>query len=189
MRSVLLVLAGLLVCAVPALADAPGRTIAIFADPLGGSCYPETIAPGLFQIYVVHINHTGMTGSAFRVEADQDFNGTYLEEYLGDPTDLAAGYAFAGISMGYGECLPAPIHLLTMSFYVPGGTKKCCYFSVVAHPWEGLVASTCDFQAVAAEGGTSYVNPDGGCPCNIPGVTTPVRPSTWGQVKSLYASE
>jgi len=189
MKRVLLVFAGVLLCALPALADAPGGTIAIFADPLGENCYPEYIAPGLFQIYVVHINHAGMTGSAFTVVADEDFDGVYLGEYLSDPNDVVVGYAFAGIAMGYGTCLPAPIHLLTMSFYVPGAGKKCCYFSVVEHPWEGLAAITCDFVKVPAEGGTSYVNPDGTCQCDIPGVTTPVQESTWGQVKSLYASK
>ena len=36
-----------------------GGTIAIFADPLGENCYPEHIAPGLFQIHVVHVNPDG----------------------------------------------------------------------------------------------------------------------------------
>jgi hypothetical protein len=130
-----------------------------------------------------------MVGSTFKVVADEDFDGVYLGEFPNDPNDLVVGYAFAGISMAYGECLPAPIGLLTMSFYVPGAPKKCCYFSVVENPIEGLKAVTCGFEAVPAEGGTSYVNPDGTCQCNIPGVTTPVQPSTWGLVKSLYASK
>jgi hypothetical protein len=189
MKRFLLVFAGFLLCALPAAADAPGGTIAIFADPLGENCYPEYIAPGLFQIYVVHINHGGVVGSAYKVVADEDFDGVYLGEHPIDPSDVVVGYAFAGISMGYGACLPPPISLVAMSFYMPGSPKKCCYFSVVEHPYEGLAAVNCSFVKVPAEGGTSYVNPDGTCQCNIPGVTTPVQPSTWGLVKSLYASD
>ena len=189
MRRALLMLLGALLCALPVAAEAPGGTIAIFADPLGESCYPTFIAPGLFQVYVVHLNHPGMTASAFKVAADGEFNGVYLGEYPTDPNDITVGYAYAGITVAYGTCEPAPIALLTMSFYVPGSPKKCCYFSVVEHPWEGLTAVNCDFVQVPAEGGTSYVEPDGSCPCDIPGVTTPVQASTWGKVKSLYARD
>ncbi len=181
---------GLVFVALPAFADAPGGTIAIFADPLGQNCYPQELAPGLFQIYVVHLNHPGMTASEFKVVADEDFTGVYLGEYPSDPNWVAVGYAFAGVGIAYGGCRPSPTHLLTMSFYSTGTSKKCCQFSVVAYPATGGInAVNCDFELVPAEGGTSVVNPDGTCQCNIPGVTTPVHPSTWGRVKTLYASE
>jgi hypothetical protein len=188
MKRSALIVAGLALCALPVLADAPGGTIAVFADPLGENCYPEEIGPGLFQIYVVHLNHPGMTASEFMVVADGDFTGVYLGEYLSDPNWVAVGYAFAGVAVAYGGCRSAPTHLLTMSFYSTGTSKKCCQFAVVPHPQAGGIhAVTCDFEMVPAEGGTSVVNPDGSCPCSIPGVTTTARLSTWGQMKSLYA--
>jgi len=190
MRLSLLVLVAVSVCAMPALADAPGGTIAVFADPLGENCYPQDIAPGLFQVYVVHINDNAMTGSEFRVLAGEGFTGVYLGEYPGSTGFVTVGYAFEGIAMGYGRCFPTPIHLLTMSFYVQGSSRSCCYFRVVADPRTGgLSGVTCDFEAVPAEGGTTYVNPDGTCACRIPGHPTPVEPSTWGQVKAMYAAD
>ncbi len=175
----------------PAFADAPGGAIAVFGDPQGQECYVYDLAPGLLQVYVVHLNHDGMVGSQFKVEVAGDFDATYLGEYPADPNDVAVGYAFEGIQMGYGVCLPGPIHLLTMSFYVQGRSPKCCAFEVVADPEgapPGLLAVNCDFELVEAEGGITYVNPDGTCACMVPGITTPVLPTTWGKVKSLYTA-
>lgn len=187
-RAVLSVLAVAALC-VPVLAQAQGGTIAVYADPLGEDCYPLDVAPGVLQVYVVHTDTDGVTASSFKVKTGESFEGVYLGEYPGVP-NFTSGYAYEGIAMGYGGCRAAPIHLLTMSFYVTGSSPKCCYFEVVANPNggpPGLIATDCDFNIVEAQGGTTWVNPDGECVCSIPGNSTPVAPATWSRIKSMYA--
>ena len=191
MRGLLLTVMVVFVLQVPALADAPGGTIAVFGDAQGANCYMYDLTPGLLQVYVVHLNHDGMAASQFKVEVVGDFDATYLGEYPTDPGDVTVGYAFEGIMMGYGECVPSPAHILTMSFYVQGRSPKCCAFEVVAFPQgnpPGLLGVDCNEDLVEIEGGITYVNPDGTCVCLVPGVTTPVLPTTWGKVKSLYSA-
>jgi hypothetical protein len=192
MRRVLIAVVVVLLFHSPLMADAPGGTIAVYGDPQGESCYSYDLTPGLLQVYVIHLNHDGMTGSQFKVEIDGKFDAVYLGEFPADPNDVTAGYAYEGIMMAYGTCMGSPTHILTMSFYVQGNSPHCCAFRVVPHPLvdpPGLAAVNCDFDMLEAEGGTTYVNPDGTCACLVPGVSTPTLPTTWGKVKSLYAMD
>ncbi|UCG50933.1 MAG: hypothetical protein JSW58_12125 [Candidatus Latescibacterota bacterium] len=190
MKRFLLLALALAVLHIPAMAFGQGGTIAVFADPIGEDCHPRDVAPGILQVYVVHTNTEGVTASQFMVRTGDGFEGVYLGEYLADPNDVAIGDAFAGVQMGYGECLSAPIHLITMSFYVTGSSPECCYFEVVEYPRSdppGINAVDCDMNLVDAEGGTTFVNPDGNCVCDVPGGPTPVELTTWSRVKAMYA--
>jgi hypothetical protein len=191
MKNVLLVLVGLAILQVPVMVLAQGGTIAVFADPLGQDCHPVDVGPGILQVYVVHVDIAEAIGSQFTVRTAPDFQGSYLGEYFARPDEMiGVGDAYAGIAMGYGECRSAPIHLLTMSFYVTGTSPECCYFEVVDYAPEygmGLSTVDCDYNLLDAQGGTTFVNPDGGCLCDVPGVTTPVQKTTWSRIKEIYA--
>ena len=189
MKRALLRVVVLAALCVPVLAHAQGGTIAVYADPLGENCYPLDVATGVLQVYVVHTDMDGATASSFRVKTGNEFKGVYLGEYPA-LDGLTYGFAYEGIMMAYGGCRVAPVHLLTISFYVTGASPKCCYFEVVENPNgspPGLIGIDCDFTQVEVQGGTTYVNPNGECLCSLPGDTTPVEPATWSRIKSMYA--
>lgn len=99
---------------------------------------------------------------------------------------VAIGNSQTGVAIGYGACVPSPIHVLTINYFGGGATQECCYYPVLPDP---NIASgqievvNCDQYLVYGNGMTSVVNPTDGCFCG--GIS--VKESTWGKVKSLYA--
>lgn len=161
-----------------------GGFIGVYADPNGEDCHPQDIAPGLLQVFVVHTGIDEATGSEFQVVTGDGFEGLYLGEALG-MSGLMYGNSQTGVAVGYAACLEAPIHVLTLSYYVEGGSAECCYFEVVEFNG-GVNVVDCDMILVEGVGLKTFVNPDGNCQCAM-GSPTPTETASWGHIKSLYA--
>ena len=174
----------LIVCSIliPNLAFAQAGNIGIFADSSGMSCDLNNTA-GFLQLYIVHVNSPGVSGSQFRV----GYYGASLT-YLGatSPFDNFLGEPMEGTAIGYNGCRVSPVHALTMSFF--GISNNCDYFAIEKDPDAyppGIYVTDCvtpvpNILSIAV-GGRAFVNNDGSCPCDVPAEET-----TWGQVKALY---
>ncbi|MFQ5510295.1 MAG: hypothetical protein ACE5EO_00445, partial [Candidatus Krumholzibacteriia bacterium] len=99
------------------------------------------------------------------------------------PTDLDRN-SQTGVAVGYGQCVAAPIHNLTINYFASGSTPPCCAFTVDADPAlpSGQIEVVdCSNNLLIGVGFVSTVNGNANCLC-----IDPVEDSTWGRVKSLY---
>lgn len=103
-------------------------TIGVYADSEGmiGSVRDGA---GQMTVYVVHKVDDGATGSTFRVEAPTGW--TLVSEEPMFP--VAIGDATDGISIGYGRCASGAVHLMTLTYEVPGDTPAGAMFRVLPH--------------------------------------------------------
>ena len=167
------------------MAFAQGGSIGVFADAAGTSCNLIDGAVGLLSFYVVHTLTPGASASQFYAPMPACMvAATYLSD--GSVFAVTIGNSQDGVAIGYGACLVAPIHVLTINFFGGGATTPCCYYGVFPDP---LVASgqievvDCAENLLFATGGIGIVNGDATCLCN----NVPTRDTTWGQVKALFS--
>jgi len=165
------------------MAFAQGGSIGVFSDAAGTSCNLIDGAAGLLSFYVVHTLTPGASASQFIAPAPACMLGA---SYLSDtaPFSVTIGNSQNGVAIGYGACLAAPIHILTINFFGGGLTTPCCYYGVFPDP---LVAAgqievvDCAENLLFATGGEGVINPDATCQCDVP-----VYDTTWGQIKSIF---
>lgn len=165
-------------------AQAQGGTIMVFSDTNGLDCDFHDNAPGLCPFYVLHFAMPGATASQFAAPKPS----CYLATYLSDTSVFAVtiGNSQSGVAIGYGACLPAPVHILTINYFCQGLTQECCFYDVVADPATPsgqIEVVDCSENLLIGWGGTSVINPAPWCCCRC----TPTEDSTWGKVKSLYS--
>lgn len=186
MRILIVVLAVALI--VPAAAMAQYGVIGLYTDQGATSCDVVDNGQGVLDIYVVHTMVVGATAVQFKVQPSAGFTAVHV----GDQTPyLFIGNSQTGISVAYGECLGAPINVMTITYLFDGTSSACGYLQVVGDPnaptGSGLFAVDCapewEMQAHDVQGGSLFVNGDGSCPCLSP---VPTEPSTWGQIKAMY---
>jgi hypothetical protein len=185
MRIATVILAILLV--IPVVAASQTGVIGLYADQNAGSCELVDAGQGILNIYVIHTLVVASSAAEFAVEPSAGFTATHI----GDQTPyLFIGNSQTGISVAYGECLSAPINIMTITYLFDGTSSACGYLEVVAHkygPPAGLFTVDCqDEEApikLIPQGARLFVNADGSCPCLSP---VPVRESTWGQIKAMY---
>lgn len=166
------------------MAFAQGGSIGVFADPAGSSCNLTDAAPGLLSFYAVHVLTPGATASQFSAPKPACMaSATYLSDTGVFPVTI--GNSQNGVAIGYGACLAAPIHVLTINFFGSGLTPACCYYGVFADPnlASGQIEVVdCAENLIYATGGVGIVNPNATCQCDVP-----VQDTTWGKVKSIFA--
>lgn len=166
------------------MAFAQGGSIGVFADAGGSSCNLTDAAPGLLSLYVVHVLTPGATASQFAAPMPACMLGaTYLSD--SSPFSVVIGSSQTGVAIGYGACLAAPIHCLTIQYFASGLSTACCYYSVIPDPNlpSGLIEVVdCAENLISATGGVGIINPDGTCQCDVP-----TQDTTWGKVKSIFA--
>ena len=124
----------LLLTLVALLAATPGfgqtGSICIFADSIGTSCNPVDSTASVWRVYVLHRNSPGATGAQFSAPKPNCMQGaTWLAD---DPMfPVAVGNSQDGISLGYGSCLTGSFHVLTITYYVTGGTLDHCQYPIL----------------------------------------------------------
>ena len=176
-RVVFLMVAALMAAS---LAFAQGGSIGIFKDMAGTNCNLDDKVPGLTPYYVVHVNTPAATACEFYAPKPTCLTAMYLSDTGVFP--VTVGSSQAGVSIGYGTCRSAPIHVLTLNFFTQGTTGACCRYSVLPHPITGGPWMVdCGNTQRMATGGQGLVNANSTCMCDVPAEDT-----TWGQVKSLY---
>jgi hypothetical protein len=177
-----LLLSGLMIFAATAAFGQAG-TIGVYADLTGANCHVADAIPGLTGWNVVHTNTAGATASQFMIPLPS----CNLATFLSDTPVFAVtiGASQTGVAIGYGACLAAPIHILTMNMFTSGITGPCCAITVIPDPnvpSGQIEVVDCGNNLIFGSGFTSYINGNSTCPC-----TVATEESTWGQVKSLYA--
>lgn len=182
MKKLLLISLALVLCASTAFGQA--GTIGIFVDNPGFvQCTFVDAAPALVPVYVVHHITPGATASQWKVMAMAGWNCIYTGEIVIQPVSI--GNTQAGISVSYGGCKPAPIHLVTINYFCQGLNPTCAYLEVVPDPAAptGLIeVVSCSFVKLIGTGGRLYANNvNHQCDCY-----DPVRNTSWGGVKALY---
>jgi hypothetical protein len=157
-------------------------TIALASDPEGTDCNLNDKSPGMCSFYVVHVGTPGAQASQFSAPAPACFAGSWLSDTA--VFGVTVGDSQNGISIGYGACMPGPIHVLTINFFCQGMSQDCCYYMVKPHPDEtsGVVGVVdCMDNLITGKGGFGIVNSTEQCECG-----PPTRDSTWGRVKSIF---
>jgi hypothetical protein len=151
-------------------------------DTRGEDCDLEDKSAGIRSFLVVHVSATNVAACMFSAPVPACFTGTWLSDTPQYPVTL--GDSQNGISVGYGECLSSPIHVMTINFFCQGTSSNCCYYKIFPHPdvESGEVeVADCFGNVIPGIGGRAVVNPTASCPCG-----PPTQDSTWGRVKSLY---
>lgn len=180
-------------------AYAVGGSIGVFANGTANSCrIQDSIGgPGLVQVAIVHVLSDGATGCDYSAPPPACSFFTFLGELpnFGSPNPgVFQGSSTLGASVGYGSCKamsptnPVVAHISTINYFGSGIAAPCCAYPVIDHPGfpeTTPVSVNCapiqEREKEAASGGTGIIN-DSTCPCNVPN-----EPSTWGQIKELYA--
>jgi hypothetical protein len=163
------------------VAFAQGGTIGLYKDMAGTDCWLNDTTPGLTAYYVVHLNTTAATAAEFSAPKPTCMMATYLSDASVFP--VTVGTSQTGVSIGYGACKAAPIHILTLNFFTMGATQPCCLFPVRPHPVNGGPWMVdCASTQLPAAARIAVVNGNQTCTCAI----VPVDESTWGGVKALY---
>jgi len=162
-----------------------GGDLAPWGDAQATTSYIYDDTPGLLSVYIVQLTYSeGMTASQFAAPKPACFQAQYLSDTTVFPVTI--GSSQTGVAVGYGACLTGAIHVLTMNFFAQGLTGECCFYTTVAHPGipsGEIEAVNCNNEIVFLNGGIGVINPDGRF-CG-----TPVVPTTWGKIKTIFANE
>ena len=160
----------------------PGGSIGIFSDAIGADCNVyDAAGPQMLNVYVVHVGHLGADAVWFSAPAPDCFSTAV---YLSDTSVFpgTTGNSQTGVEIYYPSCQTAPVHVLTIHYFVQGLTQSCCYYPVLPHSGHAdIEAKACGVEIYVATGGLAIINPTGQCSCSVP-----VREATWGQIKALY---
>jgi len=173
----------------PAIAQ-PG-VIALFTDPAAWECNIIDDAPGIVQVYVVHLLTAGALASNFGI-ADYRHNLTYVGWEAAHSVTIGSN-PYSGVAVSYDAgCLPAPIPIGTITYVKSGTSPDCGEIRVVRDPAtvSGLIEGVdCSFNTTFPAGGRVRVNGVPGawgldyCGC---GFHVPVEATSWGKVKAMY---
>jgi hypothetical protein len=173
--------------AIAGIAFAQPGSVGIFADAGGATCDLSDATPGLYSVYVVHVNSPAATASQFSVAWDAGMNMTYLSEAV-TPPYIGIGNAQAGIAIAYGSCISLAANMiLTFSFFAQATSANDVFFHVLPDvsttpPKTHVLVTDCASPPLLlnATGGEAILN-NTGDPCDVP-----IEETSWGQIKSLY---
>ncbi len=184
MKKVLLLTVVLMLSATMAFAQ--GGRLGLFSDATGDveKCAITDAVPGLLNIYVVHIETAGATASQFIAPQPACMVGTYLSD--SQPFAVTIGSSQNGVAIGYGACLSAPIHCLTINIFASGVTPPCCIYEIYGDPnttSQMIEVVDCDENLITGVGQSGVINADATCACVD---IVPTQDSSWGKIKSLY---
>lgn len=165
------------------LPPAPGggyESTCFYAEPAGAG--PREVAVILYFGYdsyigtgTFRVHHTGINWVAVNVTSPYTVTGS-----------------FDAMTVSFGSCLAAPIHIATLHYFSPG-ESHCAQLRVqgVPDPAYAIPIVSCDESVELGYVDEFYVNgvydypPGGTAPaCFCPAVS--VEATTWGRVKALY---
>jgi hypothetical protein len=177
----------------PATAHAQGF-VGIFSDTRGCPC--EVTDRGGIAILTVTVLHvdalSGARGSRFSAVRPGCFAASFLSETSPFQT---IGNSQVGIAIDYGRCLTGTFRLLTITYLAYGTTPDCCIYAVHPDPTAPsgrIEAVDCNDQIAFLPEWVEIINSNVTCQCTAgPDYCYPVptETSTWGRVKSLYATD
>jgi hypothetical protein len=156
-----------------------GGVVGVFADA-GGSSNRFLDPQGVIQVHFIHNNHAGATACQFMLDLGAT-GWTFLGDTWSYPTVI--GTSVSGVSIAYGGCRPAPTYLGSASFFGTGSTQ-CRQIRIVpdpAAPSGQIEVVDCAITKVFGQGGVGHVT------CEDVGI--PVRHTTWGRIKAMYAPD
>jgi len=175
-----LLLTGVLML-IASMAFAQAGSIGLYGDTGGTNCFLNDKTPGLTPYYVVHTGTAGAAASEFAAPKPACLLAMYLSD--GGVFPVTVGTSQVGVSIGYGSCRVAPIHVLTINYFTQGMTAACCIYPVLPHPVNGgpwmVDCSQVQFPVGTLKG---VVNGNDTCTCAM----VPTEDTTWGGVKALY---
>jgi hypothetical protein len=182
----------LLFASTATIGQPPAGFIGVYSDVGGGDFTLDDCCPGLMNTYIVH-SHTMATGCRFWAPKPACMDAIYLTESSPYPS---SGNSQTGIIVSYGQCLSAPIHVLTISWLALGTTPNCCCYFIFPDPTAdppGIYVSDCSdpSQLLLGNSYIAIINQNAECgehtiPDTCINYPVPVENSTWGSIKSLY---
>ena len=101
------------------LAFAQNGSVGLFSVNDGTNCEYFDVAPGLASIYAVWVGHGGGTAIQFRAVMPACFTAAV---WLSDTAiwPVTIGPSQVGVAVGFGQCVPAPVHVLTINVFAQG---------------------------------------------------------------------
>ena len=179
MKRFALLMLGLMVLAVPAMADINPLVgdISIYADQEGTSC-DLTFSQG-GHWYLIHKFDPGeqATGARFKLVVPAEVIIAGSTQYV------TIGNLATDLSIAYGFCTNSSIVIYDLQTF--GAAPATCAYATltlpdVVSPYP--LATDCDFGEYEMKVGQGIINNAGGCPaCNVKAEAT-----SWGKVKALY---
>jgi hypothetical protein len=179
---------------VTAVPPAPpnGGAVGVYADPTGVNCVLQDIAPGVLQFHIVHTNLATAGAIEFAAPLPACMTGA---TWVADTPVFAVtlGSSQSGVAIGYPSCQSSPVHVLTITAITQGTSQTCCAYPVVPSAFNAngrIEATDClpgfPGHLLVVSAATAVVNPDGQCDCML---TVRTEETTWGKLKSLYATD
>ncbi|UCH84113.1 MAG: hypothetical protein JSW50_00025, partial [Candidatus Latescibacterota bacterium] len=114
------------------LAFAQGGVIVFFGDPGGTDCNLWDNVTGLCLYYVFHFLHGGATASQFSATKPACFGAMWLNDT--SVFTVKIGDSQSGVAIGYGQCMPAPTHILTINYFCQATTGSCSEYRAGPYP-------------------------------------------------------
>jgi hypothetical protein len=184
----MLILVTVVVAAANPIAWPPWGDIILCQDMDGFDGFFDA-TPGLISINVIVSGVSGdpgagLTACQFAAPVSQCFNGVWLSDSQVFPVTL--GDSQTGVAIGFGQCLQAPVHVLTINLFCQGPGTECCFVWAVPHPSASsgeIELVDCTETLYFGTGGAAIIQPD----ANQCMQYVPVQETTWGKMKSLYA--
>jgi len=178
MRSHLLLAGCLLFLVGPSRAD----KIGLYSDSSRNRCaMPST--PFVAQtVYVFHTLSSGTTGSSWRIE-----NTSGLLALSSSCGGLSiTGDPFTGVSLTYGSCLTGDFQICQLQLLklTSGPVPGCYQLRVLGFPGDAPLAADCSDNEFGVGSGFFTFDIEGKINCWD--CATPIRPTTWGRVRSMY---
>ena len=184
MRSVLLVVAALVVLVPPGVGHTESGTIMLYADAAFTAC--NIVAPaGLITIYVVYEFHSGASGVRYAMSENTGGAISHIADQ--NQFALVTGDSQSGVTISFGGCFEGSIHIQNVLYSVLSNPPVCTRVEVVPDPSapSGQVESVDCSAATRFTGGWyATFNGGGSCPCGM--ICCPVETGSWGRVKGLY---
>lgn len=144
-------------------------TLGIYADASGTSCALSDVGAGQRNVYVIVDGPETYTGCRFWAPKPPCFHATWL--YDSTPY-LTIGDSQTDVSIGFGQCEPGPLVVMTIAYMSSGDTPGCCHFPLLAPPVIGnLLVTNCSFGEIVPENQPVLgISSDGSCPpCALEG--------------------
>jgi hypothetical protein len=140
-------------------------------------------AAGPITVYVVHTGTQGATAIQFSAPVPACASSvTYVADTPVFPVTI--GNSQTGVSIGYGQCLAAPVHVMTISLMGAGTTGTCCPFAVMPdpnNPSGNIEVVDCNSNMRPATGAISMINPVTSCMCT----PSAASPNTWQRIRGF----
>lgn len=178
---------------VPATAFSQAAQFALSSEANGPNCLVVDDQPGIVVVHMFVENAGDVIAVQYAAPKPDCWAGaTWIGDNMAFPVTIGDTQMNdpRGMSVAFGQCLPSPVYLGSMTFQTSGAGAPCCEFDVIKvlldlHPEiPGPIMVVCPNtnQVVGLSSG-AVINAGPECGCNS---VLPTEASTWGAVKQLY---